>query len=77
MFGILTNVLSWLFSKAAMLLVIWILVLGGFALYLASQKYLDRLPEELADKERVVQRILEETRQLDDKVAAFKEELDV
>ena len=59
-----------------MLLVIWTIVLGGFAFYLASQKYLERLPEELAAKERLVQRILEETNQLDDKVAALKQELD-
>ena len=76
MIGILTNVLRWLFSKAAMLLVIWTIVLGGFALYLASQKYLERLPEDLADKERVVQRIREETKQFDDKVAALKQDLD-
>jgi hypothetical protein len=76
MIGILTNVLRWLFSKAAMLLVIWTLVLGGFALYLASQKYLERLPEELADKERVVQRIQEEASLLEEKVAALKQDLD-
>ena len=59
-----------------MLLVVWTLVLGGFALYLASQKYLERLPEELAYKERVVQRIQEETRLLEEKVAALKQDLD-
>lgn len=77
MFGILTSVLKWLFSKAAMILIIWVLVLGGFALYLASQKYLERLPQDLADKERIVQRIREETSQLDERMAALKQELDL
>ena len=76
MIGILTSVLKWLFSKAALLMVIWVLVLGGFALYLASQKYLERLPEELAEKEAIVQRIKEEAGELDGKAAELQQELD-
>ena len=75
MFGIVTTILKWLFSKAAMLIILWIVVLGAFALYLGSQKYLETLPAELAEKEAIVQRIKEEASQLDDKAKALQEEL--
>ena len=72
MFGILASIAKWLFSKAAMLLLIWILVLGAVALYLGSQRYLKALPEELKEKEANIQRIRAEAMHFDEKIKAVK-----
>ncbi len=75
MFGILTTVLKWVFSKAALILMVWVLVLGGFALYLASQKYLEKLPEQVAEKEALVTKLKEDMGQLNDRMQALESEL--
>ncbi len=76
MFGIFTQIFKWLFSKAALLITIWAVVLVAVALYLWSQKYLEKLPAELAEKEAILERVRREAGQLDERMAALKTELD-
>ena len=72
MFSIFTNIARWLFSKAAMLLVLWMVVLGAVAVYLASQRYLEKLPDQLRKKQAQVTAYREQLSAMDDKVAAIE-----
>ena len=72
MFGIFTNIARWLFSKTAMLLVLWVVVLGVVAAYLASQRYLEKLPDQLREKQAQVEAYREQLTELDGKVVAIE-----
>lgn len=45
MFRLLASVTRWLFSKTAMVLVLWLVVLIGAAAYLAGKHYMEQIPE--------------------------------
>lgn len=72
MFAIFAHVFQWLFSKAAQLIVLWLVVLVGVAVYLWSQKFLEQLPEELAKKERVIRGLSLEVSRLDERIGEIR-----
>lgn len=75
MINLLAHILRWLFSKTAMLLVLWVVVLGAVALYLANEHYFRQLPDALAQREAELAEIQEKANRLREQTAAFEKEV--
>ncbi len=75
MWSVILPVLRWFFSKTAMLLILWVLVIGAVAVYIASKNYLEDLPEKLADKEKLVSEYRQQAQAIDEKLEALNADL--
>lgn len=72
MFHLIASILRWFFSKTAMLLVMWVTVLGAAAIYLANEHYFQQLPARLAESEKRVVEFRNQADELEAKIESLK-----
>lgn len=82
MFRLLSAVFRWLFSKTAMVAILWTLVIGGAAVYIVGQRYFDQLPEqrkqrlqELTDFQKQKDGIEAKLSEYEDEIATLESEI--
>ncbi len=75
MFRLLATIGRWIFSRTAAVIILWVVVLGATALYVAAEYHFSRLPERRQALERDLDRYRSEIGDLDRRMADLDEAL--